>query len=226
MLHRKILIAILFGALLSGCWTSNGYLEVAGKILDEKTLQSIGNRKVVVYELETRDAPNYLNIVGEFKTDSLGKFNYSFRKSEVTYFYNFQIMGDSAYSFSNNILGMTELNRHGKFLTFRMKKLTDLSIKIERTAQTTFQDTLFVSWRTDEIDGETLYPYKIVNYENGANSPLRWIGGNIKSVVKTKVFADKKTVVSWKLFRSGRLQNFTDTIFCERSTDNSISLKY
>lgn len=221
----RSLVFIVLSILLSGCW-DDGNMEVRGKILDEKTHELIPNRKIVVHELVNSDENSSPSIIGEFRADSLGQFNYSLKKSEVTYFYNFEIMGDSAYDVSNNKLGMTELNQKSKFLTFYMSKLTDLAIKIERRSRTKFQDTLFVSWLTNNADGEVLYPYKVTNYGVGSTVPLRWIGGNVKSAVNTKVYADKETVILWKLFRQGHEQEFTDTIFCKRGVVNSISFKY
>lgn len=221
----RSLVYIVLSVLLSACW-DDGYMEVRGKILDEKTHVLIPNRKIIVHELVNSDENSSQSIIGEFRADSLGQFDYRLKKSEVTYFYNFEIMGDSAYDVSNNKLGMTELNQNGKFLTFYMSKLTDLAIKIERRSRTTFQDTLFVSWLTNNADGEVLYPYKVTNYGVGSTVPLRWIGGNVKSAVNTKVYADKKTVILWKLFRQGHEQEFTDTIFCKRGVVNSISFKY
>ncbi len=217
---------VVFSILFSGCWSANGYMELSGKVLDEKTHEVIPNRKILVHEQYNSDDKNNSGFIGEFTTDSLGQFSYRLRKSEVTYFYNFEIIGDSVYDVSNNLLGMTDLNQNGKFLKFYMRRLTDLFLKIERKSQTAFQDTLFVSWLTGEVDGELLYPYKIINYGIGSNLPLRWIGGDIKSVVKTKVYADKKTIVYWKLFRIGRSKEFTDTIFCKRGEFNTISFKY
>jgi len=218
-------VFVVLSVLIPGCW-SHGYMDVNGRILDEKTRELVPNRKIIVHELQNRENDKGVSIIGEFRADSLGKFAGRVEKSNVTYFYNFEIMGDSGYDVSNNILGMTELNQKGKFLTFYMRKLTDLSIKIERKSKTRFQDTLFVSWLTNNADGEILYPYKITNYGVGSTVPLRWIGGNVKSAIKTKVYADKKTVLHWKLFRQGHEQEFTDTIFCQRGATNSISFKY
>jgi len=201
-------------------------MELRGKVLDEKTNELIPNRKILVHELKNSEDNSNPSYISEFTTDSLGQFTYMLKKSKVTYFYNFEVIGDSTYGISNNKLGMTELNRNGKFLSFYLRKLTNLSIKIERKSQTTFQDTLFVSWLTNEIDGELLYPYRITNYGIGCTLPLRWVGGDIKSMVKTKVFADKKTIIYWKLFRKGKSKEFTDTIFCKRDVANSISFKY
>lgn len=222
----EIVNSIMIGLLLLGCSDADGYFDVGGQILDRKTRQPVANRRIIVYELESRDARKSISVVGEFKTDSLGKFNYHLRKSKLTYFYNFQIIGDSAYSISNNIVGMTELNQWGKSLRFRMQKLTDFSLKIERRTLKPAQDTLFVSWQTKETDCESLYPYKITNLGTSSTIPLRWIGGNVKSVVNTKVFADEQTIVQWKLFRSGRASYYNDTIFCKRGSTNVVSFQY
>ena len=221
----RYIVFIVLSIFLAGCWNADRFMELRGKVLDEKTNEPIPDRKILVHELMNRDDSNPSHI-GEFTTDSLGLFSYKLKKSEVTYFYNFEVIGDSTYGISNNLLGMTELNRNGKFLSFRMQKLTDLSFKIERKSRTAFQDTLFVSWLTNEVDGELLYPYKITNYGLGSTLSLRWIGGDIKSVIKTKVYADKKTIIRWKLFRLGQAKEFTDTIFCKRDEANTISFKY
>lgn len=121
---------------------------------------------------------------------------------------------------------MTEFRQEGKFLSFRLRKLTDLTIKIEKKSKILFRDTLFVSWQSDGIDGGILYSYKIVNYGIPSDLALRWIGGDIKSVIKTKVFADKKTIVRWELYRNGRPKEIIDTIFCQREVANSLYFKY
>ena len=223
MRHFLFIVLSMF---LAGCWNVDRFMELRGKVLDEKTNEPVPNRKILVHELMNDNDNSNPTYIGEFTTDSLGLFTYMLKESKVTYFYNFEVIGDSTYGISNNKLGMTELNRYGKFLSFYLRRLTNLSIKIERKSRTTFQDTLFVSWLTNEVDGELLYPYKITNYGLGCTLPLRWIGGDIKSVVTTKVFADKKTIIHWKLFRLGRAKEFTYTIFCKRDEVNTISFKY
>jgi hypothetical protein len=222
----KALLFVAFLALLSGCWGSNEYMDLRGKVIDEKTNELIPNRKILVQELIDFADKNKPVIQGEFAVDETGHFSYRLKKSKFTYIYNFQIVGDSAYAYSDNVLGMTELDRDGKFLSMRMRRLTSLNIKIERKTTTAFSDTLFLSWQSDRKDGEALYPYKILNFGTAGNIPLRWVGKNIKSIVKTKVFADKKVVLHWELFRHGRPTEFADTIFCRRGVENSISFKY
>jgi hypothetical protein len=121
---------------------------------------------------------------------------------------------------------MTDLNYYGKFLELKVRKLTRLDIKIERKSLTTYRDTLFVSWKSDNMDGEILYPYKIENYGIDSEMPLRWIGGDVKSTILTRVYADKKTVVRWVLFRNGHRSEIYDTIFCKRTEPNNLYFRY
>jgi hypothetical protein len=148
------------------------------------------------------------------------------RKVKTVHLYDFAVAGDTAYAFSNNKIDLAILNQYGQFLTFKLRKLADLTIKIDRKSNTSFHDTLYVSWESDGINGEILYPYQIENYGIPSNLALQWIGGNVKSVIKTKVYADQKTIVSWELFRKGRPREITDTIFCKRNVANSLYFNY
>lgn len=219
-------MVFVFSIILTGCLNTEGILELKGKVLDEKTREIIPNRKIIVHALVKSDDAFTPIYAGEFFTDSLGYFAYALRKVKTVYLYDFGIVGDSAYAFSNNKLGLTELTRDGKFLSFTLRKLTDLVIKVDRKSKTPLCDTLFVSWESDGLNGEILYPYKIENYGIPSSMELRWIGGDVKSVIKTKVFADKKTIVSWELFRNGRPREITDTIFCKRNVANSLYFRY
>jgi hypothetical protein len=219
-------IAFVSGIILSGCNYTEGILELKGKVLDETTKAIIPYRKIIVQALEKNDTKFITSVAGEFSTDSSGGFAYSLKKVKNVYLYNFCIVGDSAYAFSNNKLGLTELNTYGKFLTFHLGKLADFTIKLERKSKTPFRDTLYVSWTSNGIDGEILYPCKIENYGNTTNTGFRWIGGEIKSEIKTKVFADKKTTVIWSLFRNGKFKEVADTIFCKRDGFTSVYFKY
>lgn len=221
---RYILFA--FSIILTGCMYTEGILELKGKALDEKTQVPIPNRKIIVHALVKSDDKYIPTYAGEFFTDSLGCFAYPLRKVKTVYLYDFAVVGDTAYAFSNNKLGLTELNQYGKFLSFKLRKLADLTIKIDRKSKTSFRDTLYVSWESDGINGEILYPYQIENYGITSDMALRWIGGNVKSVIKTKVYADEKTIVSWELFRKGRPREIIDTIFCKRNVANSLYFKY
>jgi hypothetical protein len=212
--------------LLMGCADPEGILELRGKVIDEKTKLIIPKRKIIVHALIKSDNKLIPVTSGQFLTDSSGYFAYNLKKVRNSSFYNFCLVGDSAYAYSTIKLGMTELNRDGKFLTFYLSKLTDLTITIDRKSKTPDPDTLYLSWESDGIDGKILYPYKI---ENSGIEPVFgfiWIGGNIKSSVKTKAYADKKTLVCWKLYRNGLRKEFTDTIFCLRNVTNYANFIY
>jgi len=221
-------IAFITGLLLMGCQDK---LELEGKVLEDNTKITIPHRRIIVQAVVKNNNKFIPVYADEFFTDSSGCFNYTLRKIKSVYLYNFSIVGDSAYAFSNNRLGLTELKRNGRFLYFYLNKLADLTIIIERKSKTSSNDTLYVSWESDGKDGKLLYPYKIKNYNisNGRNSSdfeFRWIGGDIESAIKTKVYADKETVVYWELYRNGERKKITDTIICIRDVANYAYFKY
>ena len=219
-------IVLISGIMLSGCINTEGILDLKGKVLDENTKVAIAGRKIIVQALVYNDTKYLPVYAGEFSSDDTGSFAYSLKKVKNVSLYDFYFVGDSAYAFSNQQIGLVELDNYGKFLSFYLNKLADFTIKIDRKSKTPLSDTLYVSWESNGIDGEILYPYKIENYGITSNLTRRWIGGNVKSVIKTKVYADKKTVVSWTLFRNGRPREMTDTIFCKREGNNSVYFKY
>jgi hypothetical protein len=218
-----IFIAAFFGG---GCGDPEGILDIKGKVLDEKTKGTIPRRAIIVQALVQND--NKLNPVqaGQFLTDSSGCFAYSLRKVRNAWLYDFCFVGDSDYAYSTSRLGLTELKTYGKFLTFSISRLTDFTIRIERKSKTPVRDTLFLAWESNGTDGKILYPYKIENYGDTQERLFIWIGGNVRSTIHTKAFAEKKTIVSWKLFRNGRRKEFTDTIFCKRDGTNYVNFTY
>lgn len=225
-MHKLLLLIFVTSLFLSACENGPEYIDLKGKIVDGQTNQPVANRKVIVHDLLRINDSEKEQYQGEFYTDNFGYFTYKLRKSKITYFYYFNVVGDSVYAFSNILLGMTDLNYYGKFLEFKLRKLTRLDIKIERKSLTTYRDTLFVSWKSDNMDGEILYPYKIENYGIDSEMPLRWIGGDVKSTILTRVYADKKTVVRWVLFRNGHRSEIYDTVFCKRTEPNNLYFRY
>ena len=209
-----------------GCLDTEGTLELKGKVLDENTKVTIPRRKIIIQafkEVDDNQTPVY---VGQFLTDSAGCFAYRLNKAKNAYLYNFYFVGDSAYASSTNLLGLTELKRDGMFLSFNLSKLADFTITIYRKCKSPFCDTLYVSWKSNGLDGKILYPYKIENNGIAPNIEFRWIGGDIKSAIKTKAFADKRTEICFELFRNGKRKEFVDTIFCKRDVANYANFKY
>jgi hypothetical protein len=211
--------------------TNHDLLKLKGRVLDDDTKNFVPDRKIIVQELleiNNRITPVKID---EFYTDSTGRFQYELINSKNVRLYNFSVVGDTIYAFSNNRLGLTELRNNAKFLEFHVSKLVDFTIAIERKSKTTFIDTLYVSWESNGMDGKILYPYKIENYSfnKDKNSPdveFRWIGGEIESAIKTKVYADKVTLVHWELFRNGEDKKITDTVFCRRDGHNYAYFSY
>lgn len=218
--------ALMFGILFTGCVSTSGRLEIKGKVTDESTNLPIPGRNVIIQGLVLSNNKLVPVDAGQFSTDSSGSFEYSLMKIKDAYHYNFCLVGDSDYSYMTEKLGLPYLKRNGKFLSFSLSKLSDLTIMILRKSIKPALDTLYLSWKTDGIDGRTLYPYKINNNGLTSSSQLRWIGGNVKATVKTRAYADKNTTVRWVLFRNGKLKEIIDTITCKRNLVNEVHLIY
>lgn len=223
-------IPVIISVLVFSC-SYNDSLELKGKVLDDQTNISIPYRKIIVQELLQENNKIVPFKTDEFFTDSTGCFRYELKKSRNVWLYNFSVVGDTIYAFSNNRLGLTDLKYSGKFLEFKVSKLADFTIAIERKSKTRYVDTLYVSWESNGMDGKILYPYKIENYDinkdrNSSNVEFRWIGGEIESAIKTKVYADKVTLVHWELFRNGEDMKMTDTVFCRRDGHNYAYITY
>lgn len=225
-MKNKIYTILVTGILLTGCVNTSGKLEIKGKVTDETTGLPIPGRNVIVQGLVLTNNKLVPMDAGQFYTDSSGSFEYSLNKIEDAYHYNFCLVGDSDYSYMTEELALTYLQRNAKYLSFSLFKLSDLTILIFRKSIAPPVDTLFLSWRTDGIDGRTLYPYKINNNGLTSSSELRWIGGNVKATVKTRAYADKMTIVRWVLFRNGRGKEIIDTITCKRDLVNEVHLIY
>ncbi|MFA5973402.1 MAG: hypothetical protein WC780_13715 [Lentimicrobiaceae bacterium] len=220
------LIAFVFSILLSECNNTVGTIELKGKVIDENTKTAIPNISVMIEALDQSNDKTTTIYAGDFTTDSSGCFAYTLEKVKNISLYNFFIEGNPAYDPSNQLLGLSDLNSNGKFLTFEINRIVDFTMNINRKSQTAYRDTLIVSWETNGVDGKTLYPFKIENYRINSENGLFWTGGDVKSKIETKVYADKNTIVHWELFRNGRHTDIIDTIFCKRNTANSVFLNY
>lgn len=217
-------ITFISCSILTGCLQTEGTLEISGKVLDESTKDAIPFRKAIIKGWCFDD--NKLIEVGQFCTDSSGSFSYTMNKAKGAYFYNFSFVGDSSYSFSNQEVPLAELEKNSKFLSFHLSKLSNFIIHIERKTKIPAFDTLYVSWKTDGIEGKSIYPPKIKDFGNHSDIEFRWIGGNVKSVIEAKVLADKKTIICWELFRNGRKKEISDTVYCERNRNSYFNFKY
>jgi hypothetical protein len=231
----KILIYITFSTaiLLTGCLNTEGILEIKGKVIDEYSKDQIPGRDIILQGLVKINNSLVPVDAGQFTTDSSGNFTYSLRKIKDAYYYNFNLVGDSSYSFKAIMLGLYELEQNAKYLTFKLSKLVELTFNIQKISKTTFRDTLYLSLKSNGVDFSNIYPYIIENYGITDNSSdflpglgLRWIGGDIKSKVKTWVFADKLTKIHWELKRDKLKREFIDTLTCKRDLKHTINFNY
>jgi len=225
-MKTSFILAALACFILFGCLQTEGLLDIRGKIFDVDTKKSIPNRKVVIQGLNYIDHELVPVEVGQFRTDSVGNFSYRMKKAKGAYLYDFIIVGDSAYFISMQRIGLPQLEINSDFLSFPLSKITDLAIKIERISNVPLYDTLYISWESNGIDGRSIYPQKVTNYGIAPEIEYRWIGGDVKSVIETKAFANKKTVIYLKLRRNGKKKEMSDTVFCARDIINNFSFKY
>ena len=220
------LVAVVYILLLIGCTNTEGTLDIEGFVLDEYTKEGTPNRIVIIHGLIYGDSGLIpTEDIGRFNTDSCGHFTYKLKKTKNAYWYNFVFVGDTTYSYSTQMVSLDELNRTSKYLFFNLDKFTDFVIKIERRKKTAPYDTLFISWKTNDIDGR-IYPHRVINYGIAHDLEFRWIGGNIKSMIETKTFANKNTIVHMNIFSKGGVREMSDTIYCERDVKNNFNFKY
>jgi hypothetical protein len=226
-----IFIAFALGV-QTGCVNTEGSLKIKGKVLDESTKTGIPGKNIIVQGLVDNNKSEPIE-TGLFSTDSTGCFTYLLRKVKNAYYYNFCLVGDSDYVFITKTLSLMELEKNAEFLSFSLCKLVDLTIKLNRKSKIPFCDTIHLIWESDGVYGLSLYPYKIHNYGRTNNTfgltsgdDLWWIGGNVISIINTKVFANKKTELNWELFRNGKRKEFIDTITCKRDFANFVYFTY
>jgi hypothetical protein len=224
---------VFITGVLSECVNTEGTLIIKGKVLDEGTKTGIPMKNIIVEGLVTGNNKLVPIEAGQFSTDSSGCFTYSLRKVKNAHSYNFSMTGDADYIFTTRTLGLMELKQNSDFLFFSLTRLVDLTIKLTRKSKRPVCDTLRLIWESDGVYGGALYPYKIVNYgrtNDGhvlpSGTDLYWIGGNVNSAISTKVFAGKKTELTWELYRNGKRKVFTDTITCKRDFANIVHFTY
>lgn len=231
--NLSIFISSTIAVLLIGCVNTEGTLEIKGKVIDDYTNKEIPWRNIIIQGLlESNEKLIPIN-AGQFSTDSSGCYTYSLRKVKDAHYYNFCFVGDSDYASVTRYLGLYQIEQNAKSLSFSLSKLVDLTIKIYRESKNHVFDTLSLYWESEGVSCWSLYPYKIDNFGKPSNSfgltsgiELRWIGGNVKSTVKTRVFANKRTKLRWDLDRNGKRMEIIDTITCRRDFTNIVYFRY
>ena len=225
MRHLLYIVTVSWSLLLMGCTRTVGTVDIAGNVLDEYTKAGIPKRTAIIQGLKSTDTGLIqTEDIGHFDTDSSGHFTFTLNEIKDVIWYNFVFAGDSDYPYSTQMVSIYELRSNAKFLSFNLEKFTDLTIKIERINKTVC-DTLFISWKTDGNDGR-IYPHKVINMGAVPDFEFRWIGGKVKSIIETKTFANKNTIIHMYLFRNRKAKEMSDTIFCLRDVKNSFTFRY
>ena len=186
-MKRFSLIAFVLSIFVSGCNNTVGTINIKGQVVDEYTKVKLPNRTIIVQAwVEVNEEPHYLYL-DSFTTDSTGCFAYTLHKVKNVSLYNFTVEKDSDYASSENTLGLTDLIVDGWGLTFKVMRLADLTIKINRTSKTPLRDTLIVSWKTDGVDGTSMHPFKIVNYKVSSSGGFAAFEYDKLTICKPKV---------------------------------------
>lgn len=229
----KFLICIALGVLASGCVITPGKLEIKGSVIDEDTGELLPGREIIIEGLKETGDELITVYAGQLTTGTSGTFNYRLKRIEDARYYNFHVVGDTNYAAYTRKLNIFQLRTNSKRILFPIRRLAGLTIKIEKMTDTPGQDTLYLSWESDRINFRNLYPYEIEN-QGITDIPvmvipgmgLRWIGGDINSTVRTRVYADRITRLRWELARNKRRSNFTDTITCRRDLAHTVHFTY
>ncbi len=226
-MRNQVAICLLICFSITGNSCSDKSYELRGQVQDDQTQASIPGRRILVQALTAEENGLFPVYIDEFSTDAEGKFSYRLKRDSRYYLYNLSFVGDSAYAYKNVQLGLTELTRYGKFLTFELRRLTDLTIRLESRRQIDMEESVYVSWFTDGTEGKYLYPYTVSNHGSvPATQQLKWTGGKVRSEIHTKVFAGKATVIHWEIFRYGKYRKISDTIMCARDAENQVTLTF
>lgn len=211
---------------LFSCALPAGTINLEGRVTDKKTKKPVPDRCIIVKGMVGKKNNYTFTDAGTFSTDSMGFFKYKLRKIKNAQSYTFYLVGDSDYTYKSEQLSLTYLKKNSDNITFSIDRLASLTMVIIRKCKSPPCDTLLLSWKTDGIDGRTLFPYNIKNNAITSTSDLRWIGGEVRSIIKTRTFADERTEIRWVLFRNGKKDEFIDTITCRRYLENNVSLIY
>ena len=131
LINFLIFTAVASGV-LTGCVNTEGALKIKGKVVDESTKSGIPWKNIIVQGLADRDNKSEPIEVGQFSTDSSGCFTYSLIKIKGVYNYNFCFIGNSDYAVVIHKISLFSLKRNAKSVSFRLSKLVDLTIKINR----------------------------------------------------------------------------------------------
>jgi hypothetical protein len=222
LLYLPLTTLILF----TGCMRTVGTLEIEGNLIDELTKAKLPGREIIVEGVVNDGHRNQSIDAGQFTTDNAGHFKYTLNKIEDAYYYKFCLVGDSDYAYKIREFGLVELKQNARYLSLSVDKLVGLTIRIYRKTKVPAYDTLYMGWKSDGIDGRTLFPFKINNNNLSGSQELKWVGGEVRSTVKVRAYADKRATVRWALFRNGRSKEIIDTITCKRDRVNEVYLVY
>ncbi len=225
-MSKRYFILFALCLIITSCISTEGEIDIKGKTLDEATKIITPNRKLIVEAILNNESENKKISAGQFYSDSLGNFSYTLKKIKGAYFYDFQFVGDSVYASSSKCLGVGEIAKNSKFIFFYLNKLSKLTINVTKTSKSLSGTTLYLSWKSDGIEGKALYPYKVSNFGAAPEFDFSWSSNNVNSKIETRVLADKPTIINWEIWNGKKKQEIIDTIVCKRDITSYVNFTY
>ncbi len=226
-MFKRYLTFLSLCIIACGCISTEGEVELKGRILDDSTNEIVPYKKVVVEAIFGYNQDETKTIgVGQFLSDSLGCFSFKLKKVKGAYNYNFHFVGDSCYAPTAKNLGIMEIADNSKFISFFLHKLAKLTIQVTKSNKSLPESTLYLSWKSDGIEGKSIYPYKVSNFGSAPEFDFKWSHNNVNSKIETRVLADKPTIICWEIRNGNKKQEIFDTVVCKRDITNYINFTY
>lgn len=204
----------------------DGSVSIKGKLYDEYTNIGVPDILVTVDAISSNGLFGTRAEVGSFVTNSLGEFSTEIKTLPDASRYEFFIQGDTTHYSSTIDIDTEDFEYSASNLNFAIHLLTDLTINLEKITQTEINDTLYLSWGVINIVYGPFFDCDVINYENIPDNGFRWVGGNVKSTIRTKTIANKEIEIILNLYRNGIQEYIKDTFYCERNIQNVINFKY
>ena len=117
-----VLTGVFIMLLISSCVRTEGILKINGRIIDGKTGAGIPGRKIIVKAvLQDRELP--IETI-RFEGDSAGHFVFILKKVKDVYSYDFNIVGDSNYTFKTIRFHLAGLRSSAGTIFLSLDRLT------------------------------------------------------------------------------------------------------
>lgn len=226
----KIIVLLATGLVFYSCQNDDplfeGTLTIYGTVADDYTGKGIPNVKLTFTGV-SGDVGIFGGSVelGSFKTNSSGQFWGELRKLRDVERYDIMLIEESQYYSTVLPFSVVEMETQSDNLNLEMSRYTDLEIRLEKIADPNIPDTLYLSWGV--IQNSVYGPFDPIIFD-GTQPDIghRWIGGEVRTTIRTRTLANKHTEIIVDLYRNGTRTLTFDTLYCERNVLNTFDIFY